>query len=207
MATCPPPWPKWALLWTLEALSTLQVGGDATLVCIRTCFARHCNAINAPHAELLTCTFAHPCCRPGGYTTAAITGIKEAGGMSALKSAYSSEVFAFCPRKHWWRRLVAPDGQPVLGSPRAAPTACWLDGKVCVTIWRGVRSRRLYCMLFHRGLAGFLPAQRSQELPCARRKTKVFHSPAPSCLQLYVAGGYCGLQYPNVEERLVQELE
>ncbi|KAI7846401.1 hypothetical protein COHA_000111 [Chlorella ohadii] len=89
----------------------------------------------------------------GGYTTAAITGIKEAGGMSALKSAYSSEVFAFCPRKHWWRRLVAPDGQPVLGSPRAAPTACWLDGN------------------------------------------------------LYVAGGYCGLQYPNVEERLVQELD
>jgi hypothetical protein len=68
-------------------------------------------------------------------------------------SGYSSEAFAFCPHKHWWRRLVAPDGQPVLGHPRAAPTACWLDGK------------------------------------------------------LYAIGGYCGLSFPAIEDRSVQELD
>lgn len=61
-----------------------------------------------------------------------VTSVKDRHGAVAhqMLSAYSSEVFAFCPRKHWWRRLVAPDGQPALGQPRAAPTACWLDGKV-----------------------------------------------------------------------------
>ena len=69
----------------------------------------------------------------GGYTSAAIMALRDppvTGRVSTLLSAYSSEVFQFCCKRHWWRRLVAPDGQPALGRPRAGPTACWLDGKV-----------------------------------------------------------------------------
>lgn len=71
----------------------------------------------------------------GGYSTVASTVVRASnpgGQYSVQQSCYSAELFEFCCPTATFRRVMAPDMQPVLGDLRAGGAACWLDGQVYV---------------------------------------------------------------------------